>query len=534
MKILLRPYREHSPEPGVSLGTKAMQMPAVVTSSSPSPAVRGQLLRNALFSSSSWGAVVLVNLVAIPLFIRYLGVEGYGIYLLLSGLFGYFGLLDFGLSDSVVKYVAHHLELGDHESVAESVNAAVLVQMMGGVVGIAVLCVFNQQIIKALHVSPALAHIASLGIYVSAVGFLFKMLLNTYNAALKGLQRFDILAKTTAGYSSATAITAILVLIAGGGLLDVIIVTTLMTAANLATVLFLVSRYIPRYRVALRVRRESFRALFGFGAYTFITRIAGAVNTYFLQVIIAVILSAGAVAYFAVPLRVTSGMEAGLASLVAVIFPFVSKLKAQENMETLQRLYSNASRYVVALSTPPYLFIIIFSRQILSIWLGPKFAENGWLVLALLGTSSLLATWTMVPANTAFGTGDIKVTAAFSSMVAGLNLLFSVLFTIKLGVTGTAAAVLVTSALVPVFIWYVTSRVVRVSPLKYFGRVFAFHIPPACGFLLFSLGILWATGVWGGHGALLPLTLGTALIALYYYFLLRFRFVSFSELGSSS
>ena len=505
-----------------------------MTSSSISQRVEPQLVRNALFNSSSWCVIVLVNLAAIPLFIRYLGVEGYGIYLLLTGLFGYFGLLDFGLSDSVVKYVAHHLELGDHESVVESVNAALLVQVIGGVVGVCVLCAFNPQIIRALHVSPALAHTASTGLYVSAVGFFCKMLLNTYNAALKGLQRFDIFAKTTSGYSLATAVAAVLVLIAGGGLLDVIIATAFMTLANLVTVFFLVFRCIPRYRLAFRVRRERFRALFGFGAYTFITRIAGALNTYILQVVIAVILGASVVPYFAVPMRVTGGMEAGLLSLVGVIFPFVSKLKAQENMESLRRLYSNASRYVVALSTPPYLFIIFFSHPILRIWLGPKFAENGWLVLTLLAASSLLATWTMVPANTAFGTGDIKVTAAFSSVVAGLSLLFSVLFTIKLGVTGTAAAVLVTQAQAPVFIWYVTSRVVRVSPRKYFERVFAFHIVPVLGFCLFSLGILWAIKAQGGHDAVRPLALGAALIALYYYLLLRLRFVSLSEVGSSA
>ena len=384
-----------------------------MTSSSISRTVEPHLVRNALFSSSSWCVIVLVNLAAIPLFIRYLGVEGYGIYLLLTGLFGYFGLLDFGLSDSVVKYVAHHLELGDHEWVAESVNAALLVQMIGGAVGVSVLCAFNHQIIRALHVSPALAHAASIGLYVSAFGFFCKMLLNTYNAALKGLQRFDILAKTTAGFSFATAITAILVLMAGGGLLEVIIVTALMTAANLATVLFLVSRYIHRYRVALRIRRERFRALFGFGAYTFITRIAGALNTYFLQVLIAVILGAGAVAYFAVPMRLVSGMEAGLSSLVCVIFPYVSGLNARRNVESLQKLYSHASKYVVALSAPPYLFVILFSHQILRIWLGSNFAERGWLVLSLLAASSLLAIWTMVPANTAFGTGNPKITVCF-------------------------------------------------------------------------------------------------------------------------
>ena len=506
---------------------------AVVTSSSISQAVEPHLVRNALFNSSSWCAMVLVNLVAIPLFIRYLGVEGYGIYLLLTGLFGYFGLLDFGLSDSVVKYVAHHQELGDHESVAESVNAALLVQVFGGVVGVSVLCAFNHQIIRALHVSSALAHVASIGLYVSAVGFFCKMLLNTYNAALKGMQRFDIFAKTTAGYSVATAVTAVLVLIAGGGLLEVIVVTALMTVANLATVLLLVSRYIPRYRVALRVRQEPFRALFGFGAYTFITRIAGALNTYFLQVIIAVILGASAVAYFAVPLRLTTAMEAGLSSLVGVIFPYVSGLNARGNLESLRRLYSHASKYVVALSAPPYLFVILFSHQILRIWLGPSFAEKGWLVLSFLGSSSLLAIWTMVPANTVFGTGNPKITAVFSSIVAGLNLLFSIFLTIKLGITGTAAAVLISAAQGPIFIWYVTSRVVGISPRKYFARVFGFHIAPTLGFFLLSLMISWVTRGEGAPASWVALALGTALTGLYYSLLLGLRFISFHDLGWS-
>jgi O-antigen/teichoic acid export membrane protein len=193
------------------------------------------------------------------------------------------------------------------------------------------------------------------------------MLLNTYNAALKGLQRFDVLAKTTAGFSLATNFIVVLVLIYGGRLLEVVIVNVIITTANLVTVAVFVSRYIPRHRLALRVKRDSFRALFGFGAYTFITRVAGALNTYFLQVIIAVILGASAVAFFAVPLRLTTALEAGMASLVSVIFPFVSTLNARGNIESLQKLYSQASKYVVALSAPVYLFIILFSHQILRI-----------------------------------------------------------------------------------------------------------------------------------------------------------------------
>jgi O-antigen/teichoic acid export membrane protein len=496
-------------------------------------AVKPQLLRNALFSSGAWGVTVAINLAAIPMFIRYLDVEGYGIYLLLTGLFGYFGLLDFGLSDGVVKYVAHHMELGNDDSVAHSVNAALLAQVIGGLIGVFVLCTFNQRIIHALRVSPSLVHVASISLYVSAAGFLSKMLLNTYNAALKGLQRFDILAKTTVGFSLTTTITVVLVLLAGGRLVEVVVVTAFMTTANLVIVAFLVFRFIPRYRLALEFRREHFCALFGFGAYTFITRIAGALNTYFLQVVIAVILGAGAVAYFAVPLRVTTAFEAGMASLVGVIFPLVSTLKARENLVSLQKLYSSASRYVVALSTPPYLFMILFSKQILKLWVGPVFAEKSWLVLVCLAGNSLLAAWTMVPANTAFGTGNTRATAAFSLIVTGLNLLFSIVFTLKFGITGAAAAVLVTAAQAPAFIWYVTTRVVRVSPKEYFTRVFAFHIIPAICFSFLSVGILLSTKTQNEPGLLLALASGVVLTAVYYSLLLKFRVVTIGGLGWS-
>src|SRR5258707_1353860 len=145
------------------------------------------LLRNSVFNCCAWATTVLMNLVAIPITIRYLGVEGYGIFVLLTGLFGYFGLLDFGFSDGVIKYVAHHLELGDHESVTRSINAALLVQIITGAVGVMVFCFFNRRIMQLLHVGPELFSVASISLYVTSVGFFATMLVNTYNAVFKGL-----------------------------------------------------------------------------------------------------------------------------------------------------------------------------------------------------------------------------------------------------------------------------------------------------------------------------------------------------------
>lgn len=492
---------------------------------------RARLLKNSLFNSCAWGATLIINLVAIPIIVRYLGVEGYGIYALLTGLFGYFGLLDFGLTDGVIKYVAHYLQLRDYDSLKRSINAALLVQFFVGGIGVLALWAFDSQIVHLLRIPASLFRAASIGLCVSAAGFFFKMLLNTYNATLKGLQRFDVLAKTTVGFSIATTITVVVVLFAGGRLLAVVIATALLICANLAVVIGLVRHYVPGYRLSLVVARGDFHALLGFGAYVFISRIASVLNSYFLQVIIAVILGPAAVTYFVVPMKLTSAMEGGFYSLTAVIFPYISALTAQGNTESMQRLYSQASKNIVALSTPVFLFVIVFSRQILAVWLGREFSVKSWPVLTCLCCATLLAVWTMVPANTTYGTGHTEITAVFGSIVATLNLLFSVLLTLHYGIFGTAASVLITQIQAPIFIWYVTRRVVRVPTRAYFERVFAFHIIPAIIFSLVSLAALRVVESIDFRSSLLVLSVGGTLCTLYYSALLEFRVVSLNGLG---
>jgi O-antigen/teichoic acid export membrane protein len=202
-------------------------------------------------------------------------------------------------------------------------------------------------------------------------------------------------------------------------------------------------------------------------------------------------------------------------------------------MESLRDLYSKTSKYIVALSTPIFLFVILFSRQILAVWLGTEFSGRAWPVLTFLSCASLLGVWTMVPANTIYGTGDTKIVATFGSVVASLNLLFSIFLTLRFGIFGTAAAVLITAIQGPIFIWYVTGRVVDISPTKYFRQVFALHIIPATVFFVISLSIISFTSAMSPQRTLVALALGALLSAVYYSFLLTVHFSKLNYLSWS-
>lgn len=451
-------------------------------------------------------------------------------YALLTGIFGYFGLLDFGLSDGVVKYVSHYTQVQDSASLTHSINAALLMQLIVGSVGVVFLCVFNGLIIHLFRVPGPLIHAASMSLYLSAAGFLVKMLLNTYNATLRGLQRFDVLTNLTVSFSILVTVTVVSVLLLGGGLFAVIVATTIVTSANFVVALNLTRRLVPSYALSFAVKWTHVRTLFSFGTYVFVSRVASTLNSYFLQVIIAIIAGPASVTYFAVPLKLTSAMEGAFGSIIGVIFPHISALTAEGKTRAMRQLYAKASKYVVALSTPVFLFVIIFSRQILSVWLGDAFAGRSWAVLTFLSCASLLAVWTMVPANTIYGTGDTKIAATFGSIVIALNLLLSILLTLRYGIIGTGAAVLITAIQGPFFIWYVTKQVVGVPGKEYFERVFAFHVIPAISFCSAGLVFLELLHSLDIRGSVTALAVGASLCVLYYSVLLRFGIVSLSEI----
>src|SRR3970282_2777806 len=52
-----------------------------------------RLLKNAAYNSGSWGATVLIALIATPYIVHKLTIEGYGVYALLIGLVGYYGFV---------------------------------------------------------------------------------------------------------------------------------------------------------------------------------------------------------------------------------------------------------------------------------------------------------------------------------------------------------------------------------------------------------------------------------------------------------
>lgn len=81
-----------------------------------------KIIRNTIFNAIGrvWG--ILVALVLTPYIIGHIGIERFGIWAIVGVLTGYFGLLDFGIGTSFVKYISEFYTKKDYEKINHIIN----------------------------------------------------------------------------------------------------------------------------------------------------------------------------------------------------------------------------------------------------------------------------------------------------------------------------------------------------------------------------------------------------------------------------
>jgi O-antigen/teichoic acid export membrane protein len=453
---------------------------------------RPSLLRNSFYSSLSWGSNVVVNLIAVPVFVAYLGVEGYGIYALLSGLVGYFGLLDFGLGQGVIKFVAEYQGRGEDQAVAESINSALVVQVLFGGLGLLVLAFFNRSILGFLKVSSGSIGEASLCLYLMSVGFFVSMASSTFSSALMGLQMFDTVSKVSVLSSVMTTVVTILALLLGGGLVHVILLTVISTTITGVVFFALLRTALGTYRMTVSVSWARVKAIVGYSSYLFVLRLSSVLNNYFVRLVVSTYGGPQSVAFFVAPQKLVLAAQGAMGSSTGVLFPFTSEMQAKGKLDHVRQIFLKGMRYMLALSIPVFFFLIFFPKEVMHIWMGNEFASATWLVLIFLSLAQWLAVLTMIPASTVMGMGHSRIVAVFSATAAALNLVFVIVLTSAYGIVGAAAGVMITAVQGPLFIWYVTTHILEINWSDFISEVIKRLLKPVglfvgCGALVVLL-----------------------------------------------
>ena len=445
--------------------------------------LKANILKNV---TSNWMALstnILLSFFMAPFIVRSLGNVYYGIWVLLSQFTGYLWLFDFGVRESVIKYVAQYQANERYEELGATVNAALF--LYSGIASLTLLATVAMSLalpylfnIPTESVTDARWTLLCTGASV-AQGFVF----NVFVGVLMGLQRWYLVSRMGVLFSLVRAALIVIALSAGHRIVALAAIQlTVSTVGNLM-VLWLAWRSLPEYKPRLVLpRREEITKVFGYSKYVLGNNIGEKVVFGTDGVVIGAFLPIATLTYYSIAGSLAGYLRMFMVTMAAVLNPVSSALEAKQDTERLATLFFQASKTSVILGLPVCIGFIILGSRFIGLWMGPSFALISGRVLVILAIATLFGLPHYCISMVLYGLGRHRIMAQWRAVEAVMNIVLSVTLVQSLGLIGVALGtlcphVLIAAGVLPYKMAGVMNFRLRNYYVSIYGRPFLASLP---------------------------------------------------------
>ena len=398
------------------------------------------LVRNTALNLAGKSIPLIVGVLTIPWIMRGMGVDRFGLLSLSWVILSYFAIFDMGLGRATTKFVAEAFGKNRTNIVPSLVFTAVSSQLIFGMVGAFIFRVISPLLItRVLNIPPSLIQEAKDTFQILAFSIPVVFITSSFAGVLEAAQRFDLVNMVMIPSISLNFLLPLIGVLAGFNLPGIMILLFCSRVAVLLAYLTLALKSISGFRGNIAPKKEAFKLLISFGSWITVSSIVSPVLVYIDRFFIGALITLSAVGYYTAPSEMVQRLLIIPASLVATLFPAFSFL-GEVNRERLGVLYSKATKYLLLGLGPIVLFIILYARNILELWLGHEFAPESVLVLQVLTLGVFVNALARVPFSLLQGFGRPDIPAKFHLLELLLYIGIVWFLVAKLGITGAAIA----------------------------------------------------------------------------------------------
>jgi O-antigen/teichoic acid export membrane protein len=334
------------------------------------------------------------SLITIPLTVRYLGNERFGLWMTISSVLAMANFADFGIGNGVLNTVADAYGKNDFERIRSAVSSGFAVL---GAVGLLLLALFASTFTwvswaDVFRVTSAQARAeATPALMVFACCFALNIPFDLVQRAQLGLQQgFRMnLWQVCGSLGGLCGVIAGIRLHAGLPLLVAALAGAPVAATALNTFhFFVVSRPDLRPRLCF-VSREAIARIVNFGTLFFVLQLMSAVAFSSDNFIIARTLGAGSVPDYSIPQRMFSLISMMVAMLVTPLWPAYGEAISRGDLPWVRRTLTRSLLFVFAAASVASGTMLLIAHRLLAWWIGPRISPPFVLLLGL-------ALWTVV------------------------------------------------------------------------------------------------------------------------------------------
>jgi len=417
-----------------------------------------RFLKNLSVGFISRGWQIGLVLMTTPYIVNKMGTDAYGLLSIILTMVGYFNLADFGMGNTVVKYLSEYLARKDNEMVKKLVRTAFVYYGIVGLTASLLIAILSPVLVSRVIMIPAgLRQTAVQAFYVTAVTFFFHMMVTLLTSILKGYQRFELLAGRDIGIYTLSTVLTVILLSLGYGLLEIVMLNLFISLVSMAMFFFVVKRLLGTIRIRPKWDREAFYILFQFSKWKFVGGWSSKFAYTFDKVIISSILGVSQVTFFIIPLNLAQyvGMKL-IGTINQVLYPLMSESAAIDDKKNRKELYFRSLKWIFILLSPAVLYLVVFGDKFLYYWIGEEFSKKGTLVLWILTLSYFASALVYNDVSYFEAMGNAKLPSltslASAMIITSLNLLLLPVF----GIVGAALAFAAAAFLTGIYIKHKT------------------------------------------------------------------------------
>lgn len=396
-----------------------------------------------------FGVTSACSLVAVPVYLHFLGKEEYGLWLTILSVLMPLTLMSLGFPTISQNLLAEARAADDWTGVNRILTTS-FVFLTGAAAAACLLMLgaLRLGVVQAvLKTSPQLRGSLVPALLIALAGFVFSQPFQVFRLGFRAFERVDLEQHGLSALSVANLLLVIVVLWAGKGIVGVAEVYAMLQLAGGIAYFLAFTRKYRRVHFASRFFSWKLaRRMLAPGFHFFVVSVSAILMWGIDNIVISGVMGVAFVAAFAIAARLTSLLRGMIALPFTTSGPTITVLNAQGRQDSLRRLFFLSTKLALSAAVLFSVELIFFGRSFIALWAGRSVLVGRGTFLVLAG---ILVVNVLQQPSYAFiiATTRHKVFSWLSLSEGALNLALSWWWIHKWGVLGVALGTLIPHAL---------------------------------------------------------------------------------------
>lgn len=377
----------------------------------------------------SYISIILTNLIGLiltPFIIKSLGDSEFGLYVLIGSLISYLSLMDLGLNNTIIRFIAKYRAKNDKKGEENFLAIIFLIYFFISIILIFIGLIIFFNLDNIFSKSLTLSELKKAKIMFTILIFNIAITLpgGSFVAISTGYEKFIVPKTLTIVKYIIRSLTILILLLMGGKAIGIVLLDTVINILFISFNAFYVLKYIKVTIKFHQFNRNLIKEVLKYSIWIFLFAIFNQFQWQSGQFVLGILKDTKTVAVFAIGIMLGTYYGAFSSAISSLLLPKTTKMVYNSSTNNdLNVMFIKVGRILLFILLLIFGGFILYGQQFIFLWLGEGY-QNAWLI------SLLIMSIITIPLTQGFAHSILearnelktKVITAITSMIFGITL----------------------------------------------------------------------------------------------------------------